>query len=93
MHKFLIGINRDLSSGLEKFLGDINYEKLTEDDIAYFKFVSESKDTPELTSYLQLHAGEENYGFVRLGNKIDDTEVSGNLENFDMVIHRSAEIL
>jgi hypothetical protein len=93
MHNILIGIRRDLAVGLEKFLQDKDYQKLVEDETAYFKFNLETDDTSEIISYLKLFAGEDNYGFVRLGSRVDDTEVSGTLENFDMVVNRTAEIL
>jgi hypothetical protein len=88
----MIGINRDLSSGLEAFLGDMNYEKLAVDNFAYVKYETESKEIPEVASYLELHAGEPNFAYIRLGDRADDIECYGDLDKFDMVVNRSVEI-
>ena len=92
MHKVMIGINRELISGLEVFLEDMNYEKLAVDNFAYIRYETESKEIPEVASYLELHAGEPNFAYIRLGDRADDIEYSGDLEKFDMVIYRSVEI-
>jgi hypothetical protein len=91
MHKILIGINRDLSGGVEKFLEDVNYEKHVEDEFAYFAFISEHADG-DYASYLQLHAGDENHAFVRIGNQLNDIEHSGNMKKFNMYVERSAYV-
>ena len=95
MDDILIGINRELAIGMESFLNEMDYTKHVEEDIVYFNLEVEDWEHPhnpipsELMSYLFLVVGQENYGFVRFGERPDDTEIHGTLENFDINITRS----
>jgi len=97
MHNILIGITKELSTGLEDILDGTNYYKKVKGDAAYFQFDAHgwnhphNPNTPEVMAYLD-QAGEENYGFVALGQEPTDIQVCGTLTNFNIDVNRSAEI-
>lgn len=97
MHNILIGITKDLSTGLEDILDGMSYQKDVRGDTAYFRMDVDAWDhphnpnTPEVLSYLD-QAGEDNYGFVALGDSPTDIQVQGTLQNFMMGVQRTAQV-
>lgn len=95
MHNIVIGISKEKSHHLEQFLTNIDYIKYVEDEIAHFQIDSEDWNHPhnpissEVLSFLHFIIGGENYGFIRLGDAADDTEIHGDIENFNMTVERS----
>ena len=61
-------------------------------------FTMQMKWYPDFDTYTDtiintLHEiGAENYAFVRFGQEVDDTEVHGRIQNFDVVIERKVTI-
>ena len=98
MDSFLIGITKSKAAGLEGLLNDIDYNKMVDNGIVYFDFTIDGwKDSfnefpSTLMSYLFLVVGMDSYGFVRMGEDAEDTEVHGVPYNFNIGITRTVEI-
>ncbi len=97
MHNILIGIDKDMASGLEAILDGTSYYKKVRDNTAYIQFEADdwnhphNPNTPEVMAYLE-QMGEDNFGFVALGEEPPDIDVQGTIANFNMDVIRSAEI-
>lgn len=99
MSDILIGTTRNFAVGLEACLNEVNYEKVTINDFTYFTlndpdwYEDEVSDTGNnIMYYLCNIVGQDNYGLVRIGPEFYDTELSGAIENFNIVFSRSVDI-
>ena len=94
MHNIVIGIDKNKSLDLERFIDNVDYVKFVNDEKVHIRMDVENWNHPNnplpstLNSYLALVIGEDNYGFIRLGNALDDIEIHGSIEKFNMTVER-----
>lgn len=92
--KVVIGIKKELSNDLESFLSGMYYTKDVMPTGDYFSFDYEdwaNCDDPwpsALMTYLFSVVGMDNYGFIRLGDEPDDSEIHGDINAFNIKFNR-----
>ena len=93
MSDLLIAVNNTFASNVEELISYVPYTKVVkEDGSVFFEFSydnwgdHEDGFPPNLMTFLFSVVGITNFAFIRKGEDVDDLEVLGDLDQFDICI-------
>tara|TARA_A100001015_G_scaffold18364_1_gene21296 strand:+ start:54 stop:452 length:399 start_codon:yes stop_codon:yes gene_type:complete len=88
--------NPDLHSliddGRDKHRGFERLDRLFFEDVKWYEGYHDVDMFNRLMEHLEAHGLEDLYGFVRIGEEMDDNEIRGTAYEYDLYINRSIDI-
>jgi len=82
----LVDMGRDKHRGFERL------DRLHFESVMWYEDYHDVDMFNRLMEHLDAHGLEDFYGFIRIGEEMDDNEMRGATYEYDMYIHRSIEI-